>query len=258
MQLSIARLRLAPAACGLLAVCAAVTPLLHGWSSTKVVADASGRLSYPADSDGNRIPDFSHAGYQGGGVPLPDVPVVMTIAPVPGDNTSRLQAALNEVGELPLQASGYRGTLLLSAGVYEITGTLRLDRSGIVLAGVGDRDDPSANTLLRRTGTSTANVITAGGGSDDSWRSEVPGSRSQITTPRVQVGARSFEVNAPVFNHLSPSYVYKYDRSGMTTHLGIKDLQIEIVTAGPTSEMHAQNAIVLLKTENSWVRDCTV
>ena len=60
---------------------------------------------------------------------------------------------------------------------------------------------PNTRGLTRvgrgRTGTSTANVITAGGGNDDGWRSEVAGSRSQITTPRVQVGSRSFEVDTP-------------------------------------------------------------
>ncbi len=297
-------------------------PPAAAWDSARVVRDAQGRLTYPADTEGNRIPDFSHAGYLGGGVPLPDVPVVQTLSPTAGDNTARLQAAIDAVGALPVQANGYRGTLLLSAGVYELTGTLRLDRSGVVLAGVGDRDDPRSNTILRRTGTSTANVITAGGGNDDGWRSEVAGSRSQITTPRVQVGSRSFEVDtpglyrvgdevilwhpstqawidavnrggvsdqnfwrpgeidirfhryitavagntitvdAPVFNHLdrslSQSYLYKYDRTGMVTHLGIEDLQVEIVTAGPTAETHAQNAIVFVETENSWIRDCTV
>jgi hypothetical protein len=297
-------------------------PAVHGWESSRVVRDSEGRLTYPADAEGNRIPDFSHAGYQGGGVPLPDIPVVRTLAPVAGDNTARLQAALDEVGQLPVQANGYRGTLLLSAGVYEVAGTLRMNRDGVVLAGVGDRDDPSANTLIRRTGTSTANVITAGGGNDDAWRSEIPGSRSQITTPFVPVGSRNFEVDtpalyrvgdeiiiwhpstqawidavdrggvtdgnfwrpgeieirfhryitaisgntltvdAPVFNHLdrslSQSLVYKYDRTGMVTHLGIEDLQIHIVTAGPEAETHAQNAVVFIETENSWIRDCTV
>jgi hypothetical protein len=296
--------------------------MLSAWESSRVVRDSQGRLSYPADTEGNRIPDFSHAGYRGGGVPLPDVPVVRTLGPAPGDNTARIQAALDEVGRLPVQADGYRGVLLLSAGVYELTGTLRMDRDGVVLAGVGDRDDRAANTILRRTGTSTANVITAGGGSDDGWRSELPGSRSQIVTPRVQVGARSFEVDAPqlyregdeiviwhpstqawidavdrggvtdanfwrpgeidirfhryvtavsgntltvdapVFDHLdrslSQSIVYKYDRTGMVSRLGIEDLQVHIVTAGPTSETHAQNAIVFIETEDSWIRDCTV
>lgn len=46
----------------------------HAWQSTRVVRGADGRLEYPADAAGNRIPDFSHAGYRGGGVPLPPYP----------------------------------------------------------------------------------------------------------------------------------------------------------------------------------------
>jgi hypothetical protein len=34
-----------------------------------------GRLVYVADSLGNKIPDFSNAGYKGGGVTIPYVPV---------------------------------------------------------------------------------------------------------------------------------------------------------------------------------------
>src|SRR5687768_9169572 len=38
----------------------------HAWTSSMVQVDAQGRLSYPSDASGNRIPDFSHAGYKGG------------------------------------------------------------------------------------------------------------------------------------------------------------------------------------------------
>ena len=45
----------------------------QAWESAKVRYDSNGRLFYPADVNGNRIPDYSHAGYKGGGVPLPSV-----------------------------------------------------------------------------------------------------------------------------------------------------------------------------------------
>jgi hypothetical protein len=62
----------------LLAPLASVTA--HAWTSSQVQLDAQGRLSYPADASGNRIPDFSHAGYKGGGVPLPtNIPIVRTL-----------------------------------------------------------------------------------------------------------------------------------------------------------------------------------
>jgi hypothetical protein len=167
------------------------------WTSEKVQYDASGRLFYPADGQDNRIPDYSHAGYKGGGVPLPVVPVVLTLAPVPGDDTASIQAAIDQVAALPVQADGYRGTILLTPGIYEVSGTIRIHTSGIVLSGVGDGADPNASTILQRSGTSQASIIVAGGGTDDDFRSEVAGTRRQITTVRVPVGARTFTVDDP-------------------------------------------------------------
>jgi|SRR5580658_9451831 hypothetical protein len=45
------------------------------------------RLEYRADAHGNRIVDFSYAGYRGGGVRLPNVPRALGLAAVKGDNT---------------------------------------------------------------------------------------------------------------------------------------------------------------------------
>jgi hypothetical protein len=173
---------------------AAPTPA-HAWESAKVKHDNNGRLFYPADAQGNRIPDYSHAGYKGGGVPLPAVPVVLTLSPVPGDNTARIQAAIDQVGALPVQANGYRGAVLLTAGIYGVEGTVRVNKSGVVLSGVGNDAGAATNTILRRTGTSTATVIVAGSGTDNDFRPEVAGTRRAITTPRVSVGSRSFAVD---------------------------------------------------------------
>src|SRR5712672_2603140 len=84
------------------------------WTSARVQFDANGRLVYPADAQDNRIPDYSNAGYRGGGVPLPTVPVVLTISPIAGDNTANIQAAIDAVGAMAVQGDGYRGTVLLT------------------------------------------------------------------------------------------------------------------------------------------------
>ena len=313
-----ARLLIALAMVGLLRpdACAA-----DGWQSSRVVVGADGLLSYPADGEGNRIPDFSNAGYRGGGIPLPQVHVVISLTPVAGDNTDRIQAALDQAGALPMQASGHRGAVQLEAGVFEVNRTLRMTESGVVLVGVGNGEDPSENTIIRRTGTSTEPVILAGGGVNDYFRSEVPGTRTDVTTPRVQVGARSLEVadasgyrvgdavivfqrstdawldavnrgatngdtpwqageidipyhryltgidgntitlDAPVFNHLdralAQSVVYRYDDTGMVREVGVENLFIDIVTAGPESENHAGNALQFMQAENCWARQVT-
>ncbi|WP_342750844.1 peptidoglycan-binding protein [Termitidicoccus mucosus] len=167
----------------------------RAWQSGLVSTGTDGRLVYAADAQGNRIPDFSHAGYHGGGVPIPDVPVVARRAPAGGDNTARIQAALDEIAAMPPGADGWRGALLLAPGVYEVRGTLRLAADGIVLAGAGMDADPGQNTILRRTGTSTEPVVLAGGrAAGKPFAAEVRGTRSDIVTPRVTVGSSSFEV----------------------------------------------------------------
>lgn len=201
-------LRVAPAALLLATGCAhpeSQTPTpakapLGSWHSVMVQPGPDGRLSYPADEQGNRIPDFSHAGYRGGGVPLPEVPVVATLAPAPGDNTARLQAALDALGELPLQPSGHRGALLLEPGVFEVSATILIRHSGIVLrgSGSGSGEDPARDTLIHRVGRDTSPVLVAGGTApNDKFRSALPDTRADIVTPFVQVGSRAFEVADP-------------------------------------------------------------
>jgi len=180
--------------------------MAHAWESTRVQTNAAGRLSYPADAAGNRIPDFSNAGYRGGGVPLPVVPVVRNLSPTTGDQTSRIQTALDQVASLPVQADGYRGALRLEAGTWLVLGTLRISAHGVVLSGVGDGDDPARNTILRRTGTSTSAIIQAGV-RNDSFRSERAGTRSQILNPRVQVGDRSVEVDHPEYYRVGDAVI---------------------------------------------------
>jgi len=95
------------------------------------------KLHYRADERGNRIVDFSYAGYHGGGVRLPSVAAAKTLAAVSGDNTAQIQAALDAVAHLPLNAAGFRGAVLLKAGTFELDGTLQIAASGVVLRGSG-------------------------------------------------------------------------------------------------------------------------
>ena len=78
-------------------------------TTTLVYPGTDGKLVYVADSLGNKIPDFSNAGYKGGGLPIPYVPNKETIWPVPGDNSDNIQAAIDKVSALPPDAFGFRG-----------------------------------------------------------------------------------------------------------------------------------------------------
>jgi hypothetical protein len=77
--------------------------LKHG---SLVYPGKDGRLVYATDQHGNRIPDFSHAGYGGGGEAIPDLPVKAEVEPGDGDDGARIQAAIDRVSQLPLDQRG--------------------------------------------------------------------------------------------------------------------------------------------------------
>src|SRR4051794_37792459 len=62
-----------------------------------------GKLAYkPLGPKGDRIMDFSYAGYRGGGVALPDMPVKETVSPSGADDTAAINDAIVRVSKLPL------------------------------------------------------------------------------------------------------------------------------------------------------------
>jgi hypothetical protein len=109
-----------------------------------------GKLAYQTLPAGNRIMDFSSAGYMGGGVPLPDVPEKKRVRPSGGDDTAAIQAALDEVGALPL-VNGSRGAVVLERGEFQCEATLNLRTSGVVLRGSGAGDGGTRITMLGKT-----------------------------------------------------------------------------------------------------------
>ena len=130
------------------------------------------KLHYKTDARGNRIMDFSAAGYRAGGVRLPAVPVAKRLGPVPGDNTARIQAALDDT----------RGAVVLAEGEYEIAGTLSITHSGVVLRG-------GKGVTLKLTGKPHRLVEIRGSGA---LRAEGPG--VAILDEYVPAGADSFRV----------------------------------------------------------------
>ena len=109
-------------------------------ATSLVYPGTDGRLIYIADSLGNKIPDFSNAGYKGGGVSIPYVAIKETVWPVLGDNSENIQAAIDRVSALPQDAAGFRGTVLLKMGIYNLEKTISIKTSGVVLRGEGMSD----------------------------------------------------------------------------------------------------------------------
>lgn len=150
----------------LLGACAVAFALPASASQVKkhfVTGSGTGPVAYEQDELGNRIPDFSGAGYAGGGVPLPEAPVRVVVNPDEGDDGARIQAAIDHVGSLPADARGMRGAVFLTRGRYEIAGQLRLAANGVVLRGDGQGAD---RTVLVATGTDRRPLILIAGKAD--------------------------------------------------------------------------------------------
>lgn len=108
--------------------------------------------------------DYSHAGYGGGGIVLPDVPVRIQVEPTGGDDTRALQDALDAAARLPLGADGFRGAVVLLPGTFQVSGTLVLHSSGVVLRGEGATLVATGNrrrTLISVQGSEQARTVGA-------------------------------------------------------------------------------------------------
>jgi hypothetical protein len=112
-------------------------------TSTWVFYDTNGNLQYGTDASGNRIMDYSWAGYGAGGVTLPQVAAKATVAPSGGDDTTAIQNAINTVAAMTPDANGFRGAVLLKPGTFNVSATLNITASGVVLAGSGSGDGGS-------------------------------------------------------------------------------------------------------------------
>jgi hypothetical protein len=157
-------------------------------ATPSVTLGPDGQLQYRTTALGDKVPDFSSAGYRGGGVALPVVPVVRTLSPISGDAQAMIQRAINEVSALPRDSRGFRGAILLRRGVYRIAGSLFIRASGVVLRGEGD----GANgTVLLATGTSRRTLLRIEGGALQPARPT-----HTITDRYVPVGARAFNVES--------------------------------------------------------------
>jgi hypothetical protein len=164
---------------------------------SRVHPGPDGRLRYVPDEQGNVLIDASHAGYRGGGIAIPHVPVRETIWPIAGDNSAHIQGAIDRVAALAPDTDGFRGALLLRAGYYRMATPVRVRTSGIVLRGEGMGD---TGTLLVGTGNGRgaagaprgpSSLVAIGGEAG-----AVPDEASQrvVTDEYVPVGARSLRL----------------------------------------------------------------
>lgn len=166
---------------------ALIVPAFAKESPAPVAQNKAGELVYQTLARGDRVPDYSHAGYRGGGVALPVVPAKVLVTPVEGDDGARIQAALDYVAALPLDARGVRGAVQLAPGRYEVAGQIFVRASGVVLRGAGQHE---AGSTLVATGTGRRALIEIAG----KYVNEDLTKPVAITDDYVPVGAREFSV----------------------------------------------------------------
>ncbi|MBE9002084.1 LysM peptidoglycan-binding domain-containing protein [Nostoc sp. LEGE 12447] len=179
------------------------------WQSKRVFFGSNGKLTYTSDKEQNRIPDYSYAGYRYGEIELPNVPEVLSISPIAGDNTAHIQKALDAVSTRQPDGNGFRGALVLKPGVYELRSTIQIKASGVVLRGSGDGSDRTKDTILvakvvdkpivegKQDRPSDKSVVILGTNNPAPWKS---GDETKITDDFVQVGSLGFNVeNASLF-----------------------------------------------------------
>ena len=151
-----------------------------------------GKLVYTKTAKGDRIADFSYAGYEGGGVALPHVPVKRRVSPSGGDDTEFIQQAIDEVAALPL-VNGFRGAVMLAAGTFRCSGTLTIAASGVVLRGAGAGKNGAAGgkaeTTIELTGRPHVALRMAG-----RLEQTLGNVSTTITDAYVPAGAMSFDV----------------------------------------------------------------
>ena len=166
---------------------ATASTLLAQGTSTWVYFGPDNVLHYATDSQGNRIMDFSYAGYGGGGVTIPDVPVQVAVNPVFGDNTGNIQHAIDQVSAQAPNANGIRGAVFLQPGIYEVDGTLNITASGVVLRGSGS----GTNGSVIKMGASPHLLLSIQG--SGSW--QTVGSPAAMIDSYVPSGTMSFNVD---------------------------------------------------------------
>lgn len=159
---------------------------------------------------GDKLPDFSFAGYHQSELPLPSLktPAIATVNPGSGDQSPAIQSALDEV----YKNGG--GVVLLGAGTYALSTPL-LIQNGTVLRGAGIGKTTLTVKDLKK------DVISVG----QTTQKEKKGSSVKITDTYVPAGTSlvhvsdSSSLKTGMYVYVERGVTQKWiDAMGMTAH----------------------------------------
>lgn len=129
--------------------------------------------------------DYSTCGYHASEVDIPNVAVGIYVTPINGDNSARIQQAIDYLAAKKPDVNGSRGAVLLGEGVFNIDNPLRINTSGIVIRGMG-----RGKTTLIKRGVDRGALIYIEG--VNTYRG---GDTIRITDSKVMAGSCSFAVS---------------------------------------------------------------
>nr|WP_253202556.1 DUF6298 domain-containing protein [Flavobacterium sp. MC2016-06] len=186
-----------------------------------------GKLTYTADKLGNLIPDFSFAGYMSSDKAIPNLENKIFVPKQEQDATQKIQAAIDYVGNLKPDKSGFRGAVLLDKGTFKIAGTLYIRKSGVVLRGSGNTEN---GTILLGTGLERESLIRILGVDDRKYNEtfELAVTFSPLGTQKIQLkDASKLKVSDEIIisNPLTDNWIKELkmqDFGGETSWIGWK------------------------------------
>ena len=152
-------------------------------------------LTYTFDTENNRIPHFSYAGFRHGNYSTPiTATIVKTLYPPVIDAVALIRDAIASLATAPLDINGFRGTILLKKGIWNLASTVYVNVGGIIIQGEGNGDDPATSTVLRINGNSAQSSAFYVGTNAIDWYAansiQIP-----IITPLVGLSAFKFQVS---------------------------------------------------------------
>lgn len=173
-----------------------------------------GEILYHPDEKGNRVLDFSYCGYHASEVPIPDdVPVVVYVSPIEGDNALRIQKAIDYVSSLkPDKQTGRRGAVLLEKGTFAIDTPLRISTSGVVLRGVSREE-----TVILKRGVDRGAIVYIEGVNDITYTDTLKVQDVYLPVGESRLQVESFDKQP------TQVMIYRPSTKEWVTHMGCAD-----------------------------------